>query len=216
MLSDTTMAEIRRAARIEPGSKIAGTINLNACGLQVQFTPAHAASRGLDSATTYAISTVAGTDGEDAFVQLRTLDGEEVPRWHRVTELQTARVTAAPRVAPVGPRTEGEISMNSAADRFQQRVNQLAASGEPWPKAIGIAAQEDEIGARAYHLDGIGRTSAATDGPVFTLSAIVEAKAAAGANFDALVGAFQAETNCTWADAVRTVGARFPKLAARR
>jgi len=40
-------------------------------------------------------------------------------------------------------------------------------------------------------------------------SATVEARAASGADFDALVGAFQAETNCAWAHAVRTVGARF-------
>jgi len=94
MLNNATMVEIRRAARVQPGGKIAGTINLNACGLRVQFTQAHAASRGLDSGTTYEVSAVAGADGEDAFMRLRTLDGQEVPRWHRATELRTAAATA--------------------------------------------------------------------------------------------------------------------------
>jgi hypothetical protein len=217
MLSDTTMAEIRRATRIEAGGEIADPICLSGCDLRVQVIPIHAASNGLEPGTTYKISTVAGVEGEDAFMRLRTLDGEEVPRWHRATELTTAPAAAASRMPPMDSVTEGEIKMNNAAaDRFQKRVTELAASGERWAKAIEIAAHEDEIGATAYHLSGIGRTGAATDRPVFTLSATVEANAASGADFDALVGTFQAETNCTWAHAVHVVGARFPRLAERR
>jgi hypothetical protein len=210
MLSDATMAEIRRVAQIQAGGRVAGTINTR--GLQVQVIPVRAASNGLEPGTTYEISTVVGVRGADPFMRLRTLDGEEVPCWHRATEL-----TTAPPMPPMNSGAEGEMNMNkTAADRFQKRVNQLAASGKGWAKAIEIAAHEDELGAKAYHLGGFAGTGAATDEPVFTLSATVEATAASGAGFDALVGTFQAETNCAWAHAVRVVGARFPRLAELR
>jgi hypothetical protein len=218
MLNNATTAEIRRAARIQPGGKIAGTINLNACGLRVRFTPSHATSRGLDAGRTFEISEVAGADGEDAFMRLQTLDGQDVPRWHRATELTTVGAVAVSKMPPVESGAEGKINMNNtiAADRFQKRVTQLATSGEPWAKAIKIAGHEDEFGARAFRFSTMTATGGVTADTVLSLSAAVEAKAKSGADFDALVGMFQAETNCGWAQAVRVVAARFPVLAERR
>jgi hypothetical protein len=231
MLSKATMAEIRRAAteeamtqaateeftRIQTGGRIAGPINLSARRQRVQVMPEHAASSGAEAGTTYEISTVAGVGGDDGFVRLQTLNGRELPRWHRVTELTPAPPPAVPGTPPMYPTEKGRIEMtNAAAERFEDRVKQLAASGKPWDKAIEAAGHEDETGAKAYRLRGIGCAEAVSNTPVLTLSATVEAKAVSGADFNALVETFQSETNCTWAHAARTVGARFPRLAESR
>lgn len=221
MLSETTMAEICRNARIDAGGRITGTINANASGLRVQVLPAHARSSGLEPGRTYEIASVAGVAGKNTFMRLRTLHGEEVPCWHRAAELKTAPYIEAFRMPHVVSAAKGvNIMNNAAADRFQQRVTQLATNGEPWAKAIKIAGHEDESGARAFRLSAMtaaGMTAAGvTADPVLSLSDTVEARARSGADFDALVGMFQAETNCAWAHAVRVVGARFPGLAQRR
>jgi hypothetical protein len=215
MLSETTMAQICRNARTDLGGRIPGTINLDAAGLLVQVLPAHAGSSGLEPGRAYKIVAAAGVAGENTFMRLRTLHGDEVPCWHRAAELKTAPHIEAFRMPHMLSAKNGEIMNNAAAERFQKRVTQLAGSGEPWARAIRTAAHEDELGARAYH---VSTTTAAGVTPerALSLSATVEAKATSGADFDALVGAFQAETNCGWAHAVRVVGARFPKLAARR
>ena len=217
MLSETTLAQICRNARIDLGSRIPGTINLDAAGLLVQVLPAHAGSSGLEPGRAYKIVSAAGVAGENTFMRLRTLHGDDVPCWHRAAELKTAAPIEAFRMPHMVSATKGELIMNNAAtDRFQKRVTQLAEIGEPWASAIKTAAHEDEPGARAYRLSTMTAAGGAAPQPVLSLSATVEAKAASGADFDALVGAFKSEANCSWAHAVRVVGARFPKLAARR
>jgi len=106
-----------------------------------------------------------------------------------------------------------QADLQNRADKFALSVNQKFKTTGDWTKAFTLAQNEDEAGAEAYRLVGIGAAPLAADQeptPVLSLSTMP------GESFDALAMRYAVEKNVSLREAVHEVGKARPDLAASR
>ena len=152
--------------------------------------------------------------GDDQFVRLTRPDGTEFG-WFRVS------TQLAPAPAPQPERTiqeddtmqdtkTTETDIEQQAAQFSARVAQHFNHTRDWTKAFTLAQDEDEVGATAYRLTGVGTE------PVDETRAPISLSVRAGESFDALALRYATEHGVSLRQAVHEVGKARPDMAATR
>ncbi len=96
------------------------------------------------------------------------------------------------------------------AMRFANRVNTLMAAGQNSRDAVSLAQRDDEAGAYAYRLEGVGATEVPAVAPVVSLSVKT------GESFDEVATRYAAEHKVPLRQAITEVGRMRPDLALAR
>lgn len=159
---------------------------------------------------------IRGVRHGDVFVKLTTLLGQRYG-WFPESALGPAPspLRASQVLTPASQPNDTEASMSQTsldkrAAQFSQRVTVLAKD-HTMRDAFALAQAEDEAGAEAYRLAGLGADTVDPEPP-----ALLSLSTRPGETFDQLVSRYAAERNVSLRQAIHDVGRVRPDLAAAR
>jgi hypothetical protein len=198
-----------------PPTLTTATLHLAAVGQHVGFKDDASVIPELsddERSQTYQVKAVIG-DGDDQFVRLTTSDGATQIGWFRADQLAPADAQRKQEDGPM-PDQKKEIQtmsdINTAAARFERRVNELFTGGRTLRDALDLAQVQDEEGAEAYRLAGLGSEMTPEHAPIVSLSSRT------GEGFDQLAERYAVENRVSLREAIHAVGVARPDLAEAR
>jgi hypothetical protein len=206
MLSDDPILSLRRSiedTQFQIDCLLLSLPTNVAVGERVRVRPEHRWATLPD--VVFDIAEVVGT-GADSMSTLKAPDGQ-LHSWFRAPEL--LRETD-PLASTLENSMTSQTEIQQRADKFALSVHAQFRNTRDWAKAFHLAQDEDEDGATAYRIAGLGTSRESEPEPLLSLSV------RAGETFDVLVRRYAAENNVPLRQAVHEVGRLRPDLAATR
>jgi len=181
----------------------AAPVHLAELGQHVTFLPDAERTPELTEEERQQNFVVKTVDGE--FVRLAKLSGEEFGWFKAAVQLAPARAVEENNIMQ-----ENDTDIEQKAAQFSARVAQHFTNTGDWTKAFILAQSEDDAGAEAYRLSGVGVDQ------VNDAAAPISLSARSGESFDVLALRYANEHGVSLRQAVHEVGKARPDLAAAR
>jgi hypothetical protein len=169
-----------------------------------------------ERAQVFVVTAIGGGSGDNAFVKLKMAESGKPYGWYPLKVLAPAPVSAPERTteenAIMDDTKTTDTDIERQAAQFSARVARHFTNTRDWTKAFTLAQHEDEAGAAAYRLAGIG----AEPVQAMPASAAINLSVREGETFDALAMRYANEHGVSLRQAVHEVGKARPDLAAAR